>query len=149
MIMETRDSGRTQRVHDVKQERWSTAIFVGVFVTGVFLVLSLAVKAFLSSRAILALALVATLSGCTSAQLAADEAKASAALTAIHTAISSGASLAAIQQLSTDAAAADPSSPVLAKIAATAKSAKTAKDVQDLDVGVQGGIAVLGLVKAP
>jgi hypothetical protein len=130
----------------VKQERWSLAVSITLLVAAFFMLVGMIARAILSSRALIALALVTCLTGCTSAPtLAADEAKAAAVLTTVHAAISSGAALTDVQALSAAALAADPTSPVLVKVNAVAASAKTAQDLADLDAGVQGGIAVLKL----
>ena len=82
--------------------------------------------------------------GCTAAQLAKDEAAASAGLAKVHAAISSGAALNVVTTAVDAALAADPSSPVLQKASTAIHSSQTPADLQKADQVVQGGILVLG-----
>jgi hypothetical protein len=98
-------------------------------------------------KSMLSLSLAAALflgQGCTSAQLAADENKALAALQKLDGVISSGAALADAKSAAAVALAVDPSSPLLQKASAAVNSSQVASDLNKAGLVVKGAVAVLG-----
>lgn len=96
-------------------------------------------------RLLLALALCA---GCSSAQLAADEARALTALRLLDSALTSGAAPTVVSGLADQALAVDPSSATLQRVVAQAKAASTNPAAQnDAHLACQGAIVLLSLAQ--